>query len=248
MKINRLIAVVFLLTMCQASFAQYDGDGYYHHEYDSQRPSSRYTSYHSTTYVDDYEVGWCNFYGEYSPLKNYTTAPGEDDLLFHTATIGFSYNYVIDNTPITTEVGFEASGSWFSERYNDGSKTNLNFYSGKIPLNLGVRFPVAEGFWIVPYGGINVKWNVYGEERKTDAHGNQRTWKIFSESNMYDSDYNRWQLGYQAGLKFVIGNCVSIGAAWKADITSFSTYWDKKNDEEVKERFRGLAFTLGYIF
>ena len=182
MKAFRLTAVAFLLTMCQASFAQYDGDGYYHYEYDSQRPSSRYSSYHSTTYIDDYEAGWCNFYGEYSPLKNYTTAPGADDRTFHTATIGFSYNYVIDNTPITTEIGFEASGSWFSERYNDGSKTNLNFYSGKIPLNLGVRFPVAEGFWIVPYGGINVKWNVYGEERETDAHGNQRTWKIFSGS------------------------------------------------------------------
>ena len=248
MKAFRLTAVAFLLTMCQASFAQYDGDGYYHPEYDSQRPSSRYTSYHSTTYIDDYEAGWCNFYGEYSPLKNHTTAPGADDRTFHTATIGFSYNYVIDNTPITTEIGFEASGSWFSERYNDGSKTNLNFYSGKIPLNLGVRFPVAEGFWIVPYGGINVKWNVYGEERETDAQGNQRTWKIFSGSDMYDSDYNRWQLGYQAGLKFVIGNCVSLGAAWKADITPFCSYWEPETKSEEKERFRGFAFTLGYIF
>ena len=87
MKAFRLTAVAFLLTMCQASFAQYDGDGYYHPEYDSQRPSSRYTSYHSTTYIDDYEAGWCNFYGEYSPLKNHTTAPGADDRTFHTATI-----------------------------------------------------------------------------------------------------------------------------------------------------------------
>ena len=111
-----------------------------------------------------------------------------------------------------------------------------------------MRFPVAEGFWIVPYGGINVKWNIYGEERETDAQGNQRTWKIFSGSDMYDSDYNRWQLGYQAGLKFVIGNCVSLGAAWKADITPFCSYWEPETKSEEKERFRGLAFTLGYIF
>ena len=248
MKTIRLTTVAFLLTMCQATFAQYDGDGYYHPEYDTQRPTSHYSSYHETTYLDDYEEGWCNFYAEYSPLKLTTTAHGADDRLFHTATIGFSYNYVIDNTPATIEAGFEASGSWFSERYNDGSKTSLAFYSSKIPLNIGLRFPLAEGFWIVPYGGINLKYNIYGEETEKDVQGYTHTWRIFNEDYMYDNDYNRFQFGYQAGLKLVVGNCISIGAAWKADITSFCTYFDPGTKKEEKERFRGLAFTLGYIF
>ena len=243
----RLTAVAVLLALCQASFAQYDDDGYYP-GYDTSRPTTRYSSYHSTAYVDTYEAGWCNFYVEYSPLKLVTTAHGADDRLFHTATIGFCYNYVIDNTPVTIDIGFEASGSWFSERERDGSKNSLDFYSSKIPLNLGVRLPVAEGLWIVPYGGINVKWNVYGEQRVTDADGYKHTWKIFNGHDMYDSDYNRWQLGYQTGVKFVLGNCISIGAAWKADITSFCTYWESVTKKEEKERFRGFAFTLGYIF
>ena len=248
MKTIRLTAVAFLLTMCQASFAQYDGDGYYHPKYDTQRPTTRYSSYHSTTYIDDYEDGWCNFYAEYSPLKLMTTAPGAEDRLYHTGTIGFSYNYAIDGSPLTIEAGFEASGSWFSERDRSGLKTSLSFYSGKIPLNIGLRFPVAEGFCIVPYGGINVKWNVYGEERQTDSDGYSRTWKIFSGDYMYDNDYNRFQFGYQAGLKLLIANCFSIGAAWKADITPFCTYFNHDSDKEEKERFRGFAFTLGYIF
>ena len=247
MKTIRLTPVVFLLTMCQASFAQYDDDGYYHPGYDASHSSTRYSSY-NPTYVDAYEYGWCNFYGEYSPLKNYTSAPGEDDLLFHTATIGFSYNYVIYQTPVTLELGFEASGSWYSERKKDGTKDGLDFYSGKIPLNIGFRLPVAEGFWIVPYGGINVKWNIYGEQRFTDVDGRTERWKIFSQYDMYNSDYNRWQLGYQAGVKLILGNCVSIGAAWKADITPFCSYYDNLSKKEEKERFRGLSFTLGYIF
>lgn len=248
MKIIRLTAVAFLLAMCQSSFAQYDGDGYYHPEYDTQRPTQRYSSYHSTSYIDDYEAGWCNFYGEYSPLKQYTTAKGAEERLYNTATIGFSYNYVIDEMPLTLEVGFEASGSWFSERNDYGIKTSLSFYSAKIPFNIGLRFPVAEGFWIVPYGGINVKWNIYGEERETDADGHTQTWKIFSGDYMYDNEYNRWQLGYQAGLKLVFGSCIYVGAAWKADITSFCTYWEPETHQEEKERFRGFAFSLGYIF
>lgn len=247
MKTIRLTAVAFLLTICQASFAQYDGDGYYHPEYETQGPT-RYTSYHQTTYYDDYEEGWCNFYGEYSPLKLVTTAHGAEDRLYHTATIGFSYNYVLGESPATIELGFEASGSWFSERFDGGAKSSLSFYSAKIPLNIALRFPVAEGFWIVPYGGINVKWNIYGQEKYTDVSGRSETWDIFNGNKMFDDDYNRFQLGYQAGLKLVIANSISIGAAWKADITPFCSYYDEGTRQEEKERFRGLAFTLGYVF
>lgn len=248
MKTIRLTVVTFLLTICHVSFAQYDGDGYYYPEYDTQGPTTRYSSYSQTTYIDDYEEGWCNFYAEYSPLKLTTTAKGAEDRLFHTATIGFSYNYVIGESPATVEVGFEASGSWFSERLENGDKSSLSYYNGKIPLNIGLRFPVAEGFWIVPYGGLNVKWNIYGEERMRYRDGSSETWEIFNKDYMVDSDYNRFQLGYQAGLKFVIGNCVSVGAAWKADLTPFSSYYDDGTRKEEKERFRGLAFTLGYVF
>lgn len=248
MKIIRPIAVSLLLIICQTSFAQYDGDGYYHPEYDTQGPTTRYSSYHQTTYIDEYEEGWCNFYAEYSPLKLTTTAHGAEDRLFHTATIGFSYNYILGSSPATIELGFEASGSWFSERFNNGDKSSLSFYFGKIPLNIGLRFPVAEGFWIVPYGGINVKWNIYGEERLKYTDGTTETWEIFNGDRMHDDDYNRFQLGYQGGVKLVIANCFSIGVAWKADITPFCSYYDNGTRKEEKERFRGLAFTLGYIF
>jgi hypothetical protein len=247
MKTFRLTALAILLTMCQASFAQYDGDGYYHPEYETQGPT-RYTTYHQTTYYDDFEAGWCNFYAEYSPLKQVTTARGADDRLYHTATIGFSYNYVLGASPATIEIGFEASGSWFSERLESGAKSSLSFYSAKIPLNIGLRFPLTDNLWIVPYGGINVKWNIYGQEKYTDVSGRSETWDIFNGNRMYDDDYNRFQLGYQGGLKLIIANSFSVGAAWKADITSFCSYYDPDTKQEEKERFRGFAFTLGYCF
>ncbi len=248
MKIIRLTTVAFLLTMCQVSFAQYDGDGYYHPEYDTQRPTTRYSSYHQTTYYDDLDEGWCNFYVEYSPLKLATTAHGAEDRLYHTATIGFSYNYALGQSPASIELGFEPSGSWFSERLESGTKSSLSFYNLKIPLNIAFRFPVSDGFWIVPYGGANVKWNIYGEEKITDIHGHSETYKIFDDHRMIDNDYNRFQLGYQAGIKLILARCVSVGAAWKADITPFCSYYDNLSKKEEKERFRGLSFTLGYIF
>lgn len=93
-----------------------------------------------------------------------------------------------------------------------------------------------------------MKWNIYGQEKYTDVSGRSETWDIFNGNKMFDDDYNRFQLGYQAGLKLVIANSISIGAAWKADITPFCSYYDEGTRQEEKERFRGLAFTLGYVF
>lgn len=234
MKKIRILSVAIMAVICSTASAQY------YDEYGNWR-ETRYTS-NSHGYDDEFEEGWCNFYAEYAPLNMVTTAKGGEDRLYHTGTIGFSYNYPIA-TVASVELGFETSGSWFSERLSNGVKSSLSFYHSKVPLNLAFVLPVADGLWIVPFGGINVKWNIYGEERL----GNE-TWEIFNDDYMYDDDYNRFQFGYQAGVKLVIANCISLGASWKADITPFCTYYDDYSRKEEKERFKGFSFSVGYCF
>lgn len=245
MKTFKYFLLVALLPVCNSAFAQYDNEGYYHPEYEPQS-QARYTDYHQT-YYEDYTEDWGDFYLEYSPMQLVSTAKGVDNKLFHTATIGYSYLFQLGNTPLYLDAGLEASGSWFSKRYDGGEKYSMSVFYSKIPLNLVFRWNISENFAIAPFGGLFVKYNVYGEEREK-YNGETYTWKLFDEEYTNDDDYNRFQFGYQAGLKLIIGGCVSIGASWKADISSFCTYYDEWTNKEEKERFQGFAFHLGYCF
>lgn len=243
MKQINILFTAILLYVCNSAFAQYDyGYDQYGNPVYSYHPAS-YGSYNS-----DYENGWGTFYAEYSPMQMTSTAKGVDNKTFHTATIGFSYNFQLGTSPLYLEPAFEVSGSWFSRRYKDGVKYSMNVYYTKIPLNLAVRLNVAEGFAIVPFGGVNVKYNIVGEEREKDADGYTNSWNLFKNNYTYDNDYKRFQAGYQAGVKFIIGNCFSIGAAWKADFTPFCKYYDGDTQKEEKEKFQGFSFSLAYCF
>ena len=73
-------------------------------------------------------------------------------------------------------------------------------------------------------------------------------WIIFDGDYTYDYDYNRFQFGYQAGLKLIAGNCLSLSAAWTGDLTSFCKYYDNNSRNDIKEKFQGVKFTIGYEF
>ncbi len=249
MKTIKLIITTLFLTASSFVCAQIEGDGdaYYQPELNnSYQPTTRYTSYHHSYYESDYEEGWGSFYGGYAPMQLTTTAKNGESRLFHTATVGFCYNFQIGYSPVYIEPRFEVSGSWFSERYSNGDKYSFNLYYGKIPINIAFRLDAAPGFAIVPFAGVFVKWNAYAEEIDRNKYGDYEKWVIFDDGYTYDYDYNRFQFGYQAGLKLIIGNSFSLSAAWTADLTPFSKYFI--NNLEEKEKFQGVAFTLGFDF
>lgn len=240
MKTIRFITAALMAMICSTASAQY------YDEYGNWR-ESRYTSNAHNSY-NDYEEGWCTFYGGYAPMKLTTTVNHADSRLFHTATVGFGYNFQLGYSPVYLATNFEASGAWFSERYSNGDKYNFNLYYSKIPINIAFRFDLAPEFAIVPFGGCFVKWNIYAEEVDRDKYGNWDKWVIFDGDYTYDYDYNRFQFGYQAGLKLIAGGCLSLSAAWTADLTSFCKYYDKDTRRDEKEKFQGVLFTVGYEF
>lgn len=237
--IKHFLAIALLITVSNTAKAQYD-DGYYTTTY--------YESSSRTHYYSDYEEGWGNIYVEYSPLQLTSTAKGVDNKHFNTATIGFGFDYPLGGSPVCIEGAFETSGTWYSKRYDDGEKYSMDLYFSKIPVNIALRLDIDENFAIVPFGGAYVKWNIYGEEREKDIYGDTHTWKLFEDNHTYDDDYNRFQFGYQAGVRFIIGKCFSIGASWKADITPLCKFYDSNTKKEEKELFKGFAFQLAYCF
>ena len=241
-QVNYLLAAI-LLFVCQTAAAQYDNeyDEYGNPVYRGNQPS--YNSYSS--YGDDLEDGWGTVYLKYSPMQLISSKRGVDDKTYHAATFGVSYDFQIGDSPVYFEAAYEFTGAWFSKRYPGGDKYSMDLYYSKIPLNVAFRLNLSDQFAIIPYGGINIKWNIYGEERETDATGRKYTWKLFDDDRTYDDDYRRFQFGYQAGVKLLIATAVTVGVSWEADLTNFCKYYDNK---EYTEKFQGIAFTLGYSF
>jgi hypothetical protein len=238
-----IFTTALLLFVCQTTFAQYD------HDYDEYgNPIYIGNQYQYNSYSDDLEEGWGNVYIEYSPMQRVSSAKGVDKRTFHAATFGVNYNFQLGYSPVYLGASFEATGAWFTKRYSGGTKYSVDLYYSKIPINLSFRFNISDGFAIAPYGGAYIKWNIYGEEREKDKYGNTETWRLFDDEYTYDNDYNRFQFGYQAGVKLIIANCVTIGASWQADLTNFCKYYDSYSKKEEREKFRGFAFSLGYGF
>lgn len=244
MKKNIIITAALLILVCNTVSAQYDYDEYGNPIYSSR--SSSHRSYNS--FGSDLEEGWCSIYAEYSPMQLTSSAKGVDDKNFNAATIGVNFDFRLGESPAYLEGAFETTGAWFSKSYDDGIKYSMDLYYSKIPVNLTFLLNLAEGFAIVPFGGLNLKWNIHGEEREKDRYGNTESWRLFDDDYTYGDDYNRLQLGYQAGLRFLIGNCFSIGASWKADITPFCKYYDSYTRKDETEKFKGLSFQLAYCF
>jgi hypothetical protein len=243
MKYFNILTAAALLFVCQTASAQYDYD---YDEYGNPRYIGNQRHYSS--YNDDLENGWGSVYLKYAPMQLTSSAKGVDDRTFHSATLGVSYAFRLGYSPAYIEAGYEITGAWFSKRYPGGTKYNMDIYYSKIPVNLAFRFNLSDGFAIIPYGGVNIKWNIYGEEREKDEYGYSQKWRLFDDDYTYDDDYKRFQFGYQAGLKLLIANCFSIGASWEADLTNFCRYYDGYDRREETEKFRGVSFQLAYCF
>lgn len=241
-QISSIIAAL-LLFVCHTASAQYD------YEYDEYgNPVYTRNQYSYNNYSNDLEEGWCSVYLKYAPMQLTSTAKGVDAKTFHSVTFGVSYDYQLGDSPAYLEGAYEASGAWFSKRYSDGVKYSMDLYYCKIPLNLAFRLNLSDAFAIVPYGGLNIKWNIYGEEREKDSQGYSQKWKLFDDGKTYDDDYDRFQFGYQAGIKLIIGNVFSIGASWEADLTNFCKYYNSNTQKEEKEKFKSFVFQLAYCF
>jgi hypothetical protein len=223
--------------------AQYDGDYYSgQHVIVGNEPTISYKT--SSSYSYDSE-DWGNVYVEYSPMKLSTNKSGYDDLNFKGFTIGFSYAYMLGDSPVFLESGVETSGFYFSENYYDKSdrvKHSYEFYWAKIPVNIGLRYNVSEDFALVPYGGVNLTVNISAEERYKYGNGVKESYNLFDEDYMGDDGYKRFRIGWQGGLKFIVFNTVSIGASYKSDLTPFYS------DFGIKQKFGGFSFGIGYCF
>lgn len=108
-----------------------------------------------------------------------------------------------------------------------------SFITFEIPVNLTYLFKIGSKGAIAPFGGFNFKFHVNG---KAKFDGSGKSVNLFS-----DSDWSRYQLGWQAGLCIYISK-IYLSAAYGTDLLKIY------DDSSQRINTNGLTVSVGYVF
>ncbi|MCH5179126.1 MAG: hypothetical protein J1F13_05520 [Prevotellaceae bacterium] len=84
--------------------------------------------------------------------------------------------------------------SGWSGYYYSGDGVSSNIVSLKVPVNFMLNINLGSHVTLVPYAGINGRFNLYGHVSGVDD-----VFDIDYPENLYNDDLDRFQLGWQAG-------------------------------------------------
>lgn len=145
--------------------------------------------------------------------------------------------------PIFFEIGLQVGYdrfNWDTEISQQlGIQNYRNLVNMAIPVNFTYRFEFDNGFYLAPYGGAKLKFNLYGKESIYDQLGEGITINLFEEDNgKYDTPWKRLQFGGQLG----------INMGWKRLNFHFGYHWDGKICADPKYKTRGFVAGMGINF
>lgn len=211
----------------------------------AQIVSSRSSRITTTTTQKNYE-NFSTIYLQYNPLK----IKGDD--VFDESVTGFSlgYNYAISlsqSVPVYLEPGIGLQYSHLSKdknRERERLERKYNMFSAKVPVSLLYKFDIANSeFSIVPNAGIDFRVNIIGKYKYEYSYGNEsksKSYNLFSEDDMKDEKWNRFQVGWHVGVNFMYANKFLLGASYGTDFSKI------QDDDNVK--VSTFSLTLGYCF
>lgn len=196
--------------------------------------------------------GFGTLYVQFSPSKIKQKSHGESESSSVNAlSLGYSYAMPLGGIPLYLEFGAAAQYFFKSEDYTDydvdyetgsykttSEKAKFSMLSVKIPINIMYSIDVSDAFNIQPYAGVYGRVNILAQTKVGDEKTDH-----FSKKDMGDDFvWKRFQVGWNAGVKFRIAKKVSIGAGYYMDIMKIMSY------KEHKTNFQGIDLTLGLTF
>lgn len=112
-------------------------------------------------------------------------------------------------------------------------KANVDAYvlSAKVPVELLYAWQIPDSkVTLIPHTGINLRFNILGVAKiKADVSGkgisesDEQTYNLFNEDDMGGTDnmMNRFQIGWQIGLKARFNSLFMVGLSYEYDSTIF---------------------------
>lgn len=232
MKTARILMVVSLLVLATSASAQL-----------SSNPSS-------TSDTD----GWNSVWVEWNPSTFKVDVKDADNQSFTGISAGYSQSFnVVPLKPVFMEFGIGVQYSFYEEKWKEQEyyeyedeyywstrKQSLDLWSVKIPVNLTYKYNMPNGIVsLLPFVGANVRFNLIG--KRHDYIGYKTLEKnVFDKDDMDGSKntYNRFQLGWNIGVKAIFGKHIMAGLSYGNDFSEIAK----------KTTISTTTISLGYAF
>lgn len=152
---------------------------------------------------------------------------------------GVGFNY-LHGFGVFQNVYVETGGSLIFQGGTE-EKTKMQNLNATIPVNLVYALPITNGVTIDPFAGINGKLNIITRTKTGDGE-----WKSCFDG---DDSYNRFQMGWQVGLRLNYDNYF-LSAQYYSD---FIPAYDRSTTiytitTKTKVTSSGVKITLGMAF
>lgn len=174
--------------------------------------------------------GWNTIYVEWNPSnanipKNNVFFWDDDvDGKFNSYSLGYSRAVSLTpSLPIFLEFGLAGQFLHKSWKNYDNDQYKLSAISVKIPINALYKFNIPNcPVSLIPFAGITVRGNVWGQLKIKDGYNMDReskNYNVFDKKDMEGKDYTgkRVQVGWQVGLKARFAQKIIIGGSYGSD-------------------------------
>lgn len=159
---------------------------------------------------------WNSFWVEWNP-STFSPKRGDSES-FNAFSLGLSKSFSLTSSaPLFLEAGGGVQYSFASDFISDDIK--LSMLSIKIPLSLVYKFDIPNSsVSLMPYAGFNLRFNILAKLSDDDSLD------LFDKDDMGGSDntWNRFQIGWQIGLKAKLGQSFLLGASYGTDFSEIS--------------------------
>lgn len=193
--------------------------------------------------------GWSTIWAEWNPSTMKYDSKNADNESFTGISFGYSQAFSLTSSiPLFAEVGLGIQYSFYSDGYEDEEddfteEINLNMLSAKVPANLMYLFQIPNSsVSLIPYVGVNFRYNISAKEKWT-VEGYYED--IEEEFNLFDKDdmgkdgtWNRFQLGWNIGVKARFGEKFLVGLSYGSDFSEIAK----------KTKISTTSISLGYTF
>ena len=184
------------------------------------------------------KAGWSTLGFEYLP-SSFSPEKGSTESFTGLAITWTKASSLTSSIPLFLELGLGGQYSFNSESEGSTDITK-SMVSVKIPVNFIYDYQIPETqIHLDPYLGLRFRFNAWGQI-KYEYKGDSKTYHVFDTDDMGDSDntWNRFQVGWQIGLKARFNDMFFIGVAYGSDFSEIAK----------KVHINETQLSLGFVF
>lgn len=181
-----------------------------------------------------------------------------DNAYYNGFGIGYNIDFrVSDSMPLYVGTGLDARFLFRSENIVDAENYNpvdinvkTRFINLNLPVNVSYRVPVADGFFLTPQLGLDLRVQVDGNAKVNStvdasefglpgqrAISAENNYNLFSKSDLGDEHLKRFQFGWHAALNFEYRQ-VNLGLSYGTDFVKLHKNLGASH----------FLVSLGYVF